>query len=103
MQSREKTAYKYCDDLPEPLAELLKATFLRRTIELFAKVAPANRYLRRRSQARIVGQHSLTEEAHRILKLGAILFVKRDVHRRPPRERARERDVGPPPEKMKAQ
>src|SRR5215471_7636802 len=60
--------------LTESLAKLLQTPLLGRLIKLFAKVATAERYMRRRSQSRIVGQHRLAEEAHGILKLGAMWF-----------------------------
>lgn len=66
--------FRFCRDraLTESLAKLLQTPLLGRLIKLFAKVATAERYLRGRSQSRIVGQHRLAEEAHGILKLGAM-------------------------------
>jgi hypothetical protein len=54
----------------------LQTPLLGRFIKLFAKIATAERYVRRRSQSRIVRQHRLAEEAHGILKLGAMWFLE---------------------------
>jgi hypothetical protein len=64
------------EPLTESLAKLLQTPLLGRLIKLFAKVATAERYVRRRSQSRIVRQHRLAEEAHGILKFGAMWFLE---------------------------
>jgi hypothetical protein len=95
----------FCRDtaLTKSLAELLKAPLLGRPVELFAKVAPAKRYLRRRSQSRIIWQCRLAKKAHGIFKLGAIWSLELErFHHGAPAETGKLR-LSLPTRKTKAQ
>jgi hypothetical protein len=79
----------------------LQAALLGRFLQLFAEIALADRCFRRSSQSRILRQNAAAEEAQSKLKLRAIRFMEGDVHRCPPRETAKKREMGLPPETMK--